>query len=45
MEWVAYQGGEGVQEEDGEHGLRHHGEQLVIEALYVAELSGPFGNS
>jgi hypothetical protein len=45
MEWVAYHGGEGVQKEDGEHGLGHHGEQHVIEVVYVAELSRPFGNS
>lgn len=40
-----YQGSERVEEEDGEHGLGHHGEQLVVEAVDVAELRLPLGDS
>jgi hypothetical protein len=40
----AYQGGERVEEDDGEHGLGHHGEQLVVEAVYIAELHFPLGD-
>jgi len=40
-----YQRGEGVEEEDGENGLGHHGEQLIVQAVDVAELHIPLGDS
>lgn len=38
MKTVNYQGGERVEEEDGENGLGHHSEQLIVKAVDVAEL-------
>jgi len=45
MKASTYQGGERVEEEDGENGLGHHGKQLVVQAVDVAELHIPLGDS
>lgn len=42
---VTYQGGERVEEEDCENGMGHQGDQLVVQAVDVAELHSPLGDS